>query len=147
MVAWIMIGYVVATVFLLFAATFYLYWYSKHYDCDFNPNPWCWYDWMCLTAPDDSSTRLFPAQTLYGCGNDANGKPYPKRDASYCNDPNYPFPPGCTCMPAAGSDTINTQDPNQCVYGWDSDILGNCSAQLQSYGDNNPPKTPFCNVP
>lgn len=131
MQVWLLVVMVIAIVFLLFAITFYLYWFSRNYNCDFNPNPWCWYDWRCIDA---SGNTTFPAQTLYGCGDNGPGKTYPTRDANYCNA--NPPPPGCRCMP----DKDGNISPN-CAFGWASpnqtSPLGPCADKLQSYGDGD----------
>lgn len=149
MVAWIMISYVVVTIFVLFALTFYLYWFSRNHDCQNNPNPWCWYDWTCLTAADDTSPRTYPAQTLYGCGKDANGVDYPTRNLDYCDPTKNGYsgvPPGCRCMPDADGFVDLTGD---CAFstGWnalDAGGSGQCAQKLANGKDGQPADLNLC---
>lgn len=127
MSAWIMVGFVLAVIFVFFALTFYLYYYSQNFDCQNQINPWCWTDWQCKTG-------TFPAQDLYGC--------YPGvvRDANYCSTaptgPNGEPPRGCQCMP------VNGEFPSACQFGWNP-ASGNglqCYASaLHAISDNNNP--------
>lgn len=130
-VVWKLVALVVAVIFFVFAMTFYLYWFSKNYDCQFNPNPWCWDDWRCNLP----TGVTFPAQSLYGCGTDANGQPlYGPRDENYCNNASFPNAPGCQCVPDA-----NGNVSANCKFGWSEATVGNCAKQLANYKDGSSP--------
>lgn len=125
---WIWVAYVIVVIYLLYALTFYLYYYSQNYDCRTNGNFWCWSDWTCA----DGSK---PAQNLYGCF------PNVTRGLDYCTNYVGTPPPGCQCMP------INGEFPTGCTYEW-NDNLGHCSDLLRATGNNNWPNLTTCsNIP
>lgn len=133
MTSWHIVALILAILFLLGTLTFYLYWFSRNFDCQFNPNPWCWSDWQCGGA--GASTVTYPAQTLYGCGKDAQGVAYPPRDSKYCTQTTYPNPPGCECVPDAnGAVNLST-----CFPAWSTDTMQGCATALANYRDGADP--------
>ena len=128
---WILIGYVVAVIFLLYSLTFYLYYYSRNYDCQIDPNFWCWNDWTCASNQITGSNK--PAQDIYGC------KPGVTRDENYCNNYTGTPPPGCRCIPLDDGTF-----PIECKYAFTPTNLGSCSTQLAGTTDTNWPDVGKC---
>jgi hypothetical protein len=134
---WIFIGYLIASIFLLVSITFYLYYYSQNFDCQADPNPWCWNDWTCA----DGSK---PAQALYGCipgqtRNEnyctpcVNGGP----DGCYTGDP----PRGCQCMP----DPTTGIFPTACKFSWNNPAMASCTTPLRNTRNGHRPNIGNCN--
>lgn len=132
---WILVGYILAVIFVLYSLTFYLYYYSQNYDCQADANFWCWNDWTCASTQLSGTNK--PAQDLYGCA--PNGRP---RDENYCTGYSGSPPPGCRCMPLDDGTF-----PPECQYTFTSQNLGSCSTVLAGTSDQNWPNLNKCVSP
>lgn len=128
---WILIGYVIAVIFVLYALTFYLYYYNQNFDCQVEPNFWCWTDWTCLTEQHtrQNGTTKYPAQELYGCTPEL----IPFRDANYCNNDGATINPGCECVP----DTQGNFPPTCTQFGFTGTGLGTCLPPISNILDTD----------
>ena len=102
----ILILALIGIVAVLIILPLYLRAYSQYHQCQLEPNPLCWYDWVCNTI----DSYVCPAQKTYGCG------PGLSRDENYCTED--PTRPGCGCR-----------------IGDDGSLPASCMCAFNSLGD------------